>query len=474
MVPDISQSPAAPGFPGLSDELRSVHAGLSEVDLRFRELASVDPELLDRQTFRGLDRWSALLTFKRQPWPTFISRAKSAELEAMSLGVSRLVRAIPERVFRNDPARIAQAYRLAENVARFILQPPNGIAAMLSRGDFVHGRSGFKCVEFNMSSSIGGWETGPLAGMLLQIPPIERFLREAGIQARYQDTLRITLVHVLRRAVEAGLVDDGEINTLFTAREALPLSHPEVIEFLDREYQAALAEVDPSLRGTLWFNSYAGLSEQDGELYAKGRKIRCVIERHVYASERITVRLAKLGRIHLYNGPATRILSDKTNIAILSEHEESPLFSEEEREVIRRYIPWTRQVVPGPTRFRGETAPMDRMLLSHREETVLKKARSFGGYDVILGRFSTPGDWEKAVARAFSDGDWLAQEYVESLPYLFQAGRHGCSPHDVVWGPFVSGSTYAGTILRVQPKALEGIVNLSQEATEGILLEVDE
>ncbi len=468
------QNPAAPVSGGLSDELRAVHADLSQADLRFRELASADPELLDRQTFRSLDRWSSLLTYKRQPWPTFISRARSAELEAMSVGVSQLVRAIHERVFQRDPERIARAYRIAENVARFLLQPPNGIAGMLSRGDFVCGRSGFKCVEFNMSGSLGGWETGPLAGMLLQIPAIERFAREAGLEVRYKDTLRVTLVHVIRRAVEAGLVDDGEVNTTFAAREALPLSRPEVIEFLDREYQAALAEVDPSLRGTLWFNNYRALSERDGVLYAQNRKVRCVIERHVYASERITARLAKLGSIHLYNGPATRIMSDKTNIGILSEHEESPLFSEEEREVIRKYVPWTRQAVPGPTRFRGETVAMDQVLQSHREDAVLKKARSYGGYDVVIGRFSTPGDWETMVARAMSEGDWLAQEYVESLPYLFQAGSHGCSPHDVVWGPFVSGSTYAGTILRVQPKALKGIVNLSHDATEGILLEVEE
>ena len=71
-------------------------------------------------------------------------------------------------------------------------------------------------------------------------------------------------------------------------------------------------------------------------------------------------------------------------------------------------------------------------------------------------------------------GDWVVQEYIQSRPYLFQAGRYGCSPHDVVWGPFVFGSTYAGTILRVQPKSIDGIVNLSRGATEGILLELED
>jgi hypothetical protein len=92
---------------------------------------------------------------------------------------------------------------------------------------------------------------------------------------------------------------------------------------------------------------------------------------------------------------------------------------------------------------------------------------------VVLGRFTSPEEWEAVVRSALASGDWVVQEYVESLPYLFQDGEQGCSPHDVVWGPFVFGATYAGAILRVQPKALEGIVNLTRGASEGILLEVE-
>lgn len=105
---------------------------------------------------------------------------------------------------------------------------------------------------------------------------------------------------------------------------------------------------------------------------------------------------------------------------------------------------------------------------------VLKKARSLAGAHVVLGRFSTPQEWDARILEALRTGAWVAQEYVESDPYLFQNEDRGCCPHDAVWGPFVFGSIYAGTILRVQPKEWKGIVNLTRGATEGILLEVDD
>jgi hypothetical protein len=42
----------------------------------------------------------------------------------------------------------------------------------------------------------------------------------------------------------------------------------------------------------------------------------------------------------------------------------------------------------------------------------------------------------------------------------------------VVWGPFDFGDRYGGVILRMQPKAAGGAVNLSLHATAGIVLEV--
>lgn len=61
---------------------------------------------------------------------------------------------------------------------------------------------------------------------------------------------------------------------------------------------------------------------------------------------------------------------------------------------------------------------------------------------------------------------------ARSQPYLFQARPEGCSPHGVIWGPLVFGRDYARRTLRVQPKSVEGEVNLGLVTGQGTVFEV--
>ncbi len=182
----------------------------------------------------------------------------------------------------------------------------------------------------------------------------------------------------------------------------------------------------------------------------------------------------KSGKLHTYNGPTTFLLGDKRNLAILSQLGSSDLFDAQEQSIIERHIPWTRRVITEETDFDGQTVTLPEFLLAEREKMVIKKSLSAGGSDVFIGRFTPPEEWKERVEAATASGDWVAQEEVRSLPFLYQNGDYGCSPHDVVWGPFVFGSTYGGTIVRAQPREWKGIVNLSRGATEGAIFELEE
>src|SRR6202035_2793349 len=100
---------------------QATHRGLSELDLRFREAAKDSPELLDRARFRLLQEGnegsegsegSKLLRFPVQPWPTFVGAEKLAEIRRVSIEVCRLLRGVPERIFKHDPVKLAEFYRL--------------------------------------------------------------------------------------------------------------------------------------------------------------------------------------------------------------------------------------------------------------------------------------------------------------------------------------------------------------------------
>jgi hypothetical protein len=452
-----------------------VHAWLSPLDSRFREIAAGDERYLRRSTFSVLDREHPLLRYSPQSWPTFMDRSRVRELARIGTGLSELIRGLPARVFDRDPERIARFYDVEEPFARTMLAPPDGIAGALSRGDFVLAGNGFQCLEFNMTTNLGGWAAGLLSRMLVGIPEIARFVEASGAVISHRNPLRRMLAHALEEARRDGLVDAGEFNLLVGTREAERLAgDPHVPQFLDGQHQKMLRQHAPEISGAVSIRNYSDLAVVDGALYDGPRRLHAVLERHTGAGDENVLRCFKSGRLQLYNGPAAEVLSDKRNLALLSETAEADLWSAAERRLIQDHVPWTRRVLPGETLCAGERTPLAELLRRERPRFVLKKARSVGGVGVVIGRFAAAEEWEAALAAALSAGDWIAQQYVESRPFLYQSGAHGACPHDVIWGPYVFGARYGGAILKVQPKGLGRVVNLWRGATEGVLFEVDD
>lgn len=456
--------------------LEHSHRELSPIDVQFRELAQSDPVLSRRASYHELLRPNVLLVFPRQPWPTFTSVEKTREFVEISVALSELIRGVPERIFGNESKQIVPFYGFPfpPFFVELMLDPPNGIPESLSRADLIYTEDGFKLLEFNMASNIGGWEGRLLTDLMLGIPEIRQFIEQTGKSFRPQDPLQYTLKYVISSVEAAGLAPGGEpIHVVFGNMD--PKVYPKAaIDFIQGEYQRALQDLFPGRGGKLLvMNGFTHLTEKRGWLYEGDVRIHALIEnRSVASTEPALFRCFKGGRLLLYNGPVSVILGDKRNLALLSEREDdAATYSAEEREVIRRHLPWTRRTVPGKVTYRGETEDLETLVRAKREDLVLKMAFSSGGADVMLGRFATPEEWEATMQKAFGTGHWVVQEYAESKTYWYQHGEQGGAPHDLIWGPFVFGKEYGGSFLRVQPKSWAGIVNLSREASEGLLFE---
>jgi len=459
---------------GWSEELAAVHRGLSAEDLRFRELARTHPEMLDRARFAALDANKHLLRFRIQPWPTFIGRAKLDEFKRISGGICRLIRQIPERIFRNDPVRVAEFYEIGSPaLTEIFLSQPTGADTLISRGDFIDTRNGFQCIEFNFTPNLGGWETSILAGMHMEVPGTAEIVRSVGIRFSYTNTMRKFFFHLVDDGTAKGICAGDELNIVVViSRESTADQIEAVRNYLNHEYDLAKEDLGGRIRGRVDVCSHGSLIAVRDALYLEKRRIHAVVEFSEDLTPTGVYRCFKANRLTLCNGPISPMLTSKKNIVLLSEHASSPVFDPAEQELLLRHIPWSRRVLPGPVSIHGEQVDLAELLASQREDLVLKDADSCGGKDVFVGRFTPAGTWEEAVRRALEKTGWVVQEHVESLPYLYQSGERGCSPHDVIWGPFYFGDTYGGAILRMQPKAERGPVNLSLNATEGIVFEV--
>lgn len=460
----------------LSQEVAKTHLDLSAQDLQFRQVACENPNFLDRSRFLALRDDRGLLNYKIQLWPTFVTAKKIADLYAASLFVCNLVRGIMSRVFDNDARRIRDFYGFGSvQQVEALLAEPNGIDESIARGDFIDTADGFKCIELNFTPNVGGWETGVLIGLHMAVPATADFVNGMGVSWTYTHTMRKFFLHLLADVEGKRLREAGELNVAF-AFDPADIRGPDhlatLIRYLNDELTGACVEAGLAVRSRAHLCRPEELVRRRGRIWQGRSLIHAVVELASTAASPDVYRAYKAGVLSLMNGPIEMLLSTKRNIALLSAHQSSDLFSPEEREGIRHYIPWTRQVAPGPVDFHGETVPMAELLDACRSRLVLKEVTTHQGKGVTIGHCTPAGAWSETARKALASDQYIVQERVDSLPYLYQAGTFGCAEHDVIWGPFIFGQTYGGVILRMQPKTIGGAVNLSLEATEGVVFEV--
>jgi hypothetical protein len=223
---------------------------------------------------------------------------------------------------------------------------------------------------------------------------------------------------------------------------------------VDELFQEVLRESGSERRGKAVICTYPdGLAAQGGALFHQGLRIGAVIESTPLPTPRSVFLCFKGGTVGLFNGPVSGLLSDKRNLALLSQHEDSDLLTAAERELVRRHVPWSRVVADARTTWRGESGRLLDLAAARRESLVLKPANGSQGDGIHLGSRTAPDAWRRLLEQAAGTREMLVQEYVASRPYLYQLGDRGCAPHQVVWGTFSLGGTYGGGFLRMLPLA---------------------
>jgi hypothetical protein len=357
---------------------------------------------------------------------------------------------------------------VAEPMIPILAMKPDGVAGAFSRGDYLETPEGLRMMEFNSSGFLGGLAADQLCERQLESAPTARFLRQVGRRARPMGIRRAMLRHVVEDTARLGAWTAGDFNVAIVL---YPNPSTTIAEFdaeaYTRELHAALVEAGHAPRGRVMLCSLEEVSAGWEGVTLGGERVHAVIE---YSSGNImpVFRAFKARRVNLFSGPAKMILTDKRNLALVSEHADSADFTAAERALIERHLAWTRRVLPSRTTFRGRPLRLPDDLTAGRDDFVLKKGWSYSGEGVVVGRFRTPDAWEQAVARAVREGDWVVQERLDAVPYCFHDALAGAVPHEVVWGLFAFGEHFGGVHLTMQPAGHgDGVVNPNQGAALG-------
>jgi hypothetical protein len=459
----------------IPSETRTTAADLSETHRKFLDFVEANREAMQPLDFKAADLppWVLRYTYPLQSWPTFVGGDKLREIRSATLEMTRLVKSVFGRIFDYDPRRISDFYEIGdESLTSLLFTPPNGIDEALSRCDFIDTLDGIKFLEVNMGGYLGGWQPRFWEQMCRSNPTIARFLREEGVEPVYQDPFPLLFAHLADQAIRTGICDRGVFNTALVVVASEHSIAEAASPLLNELYASVLRE--RGLVGRVLVCTYpTDFWTRRGEVYhIGGDRVHALVEYTDVRTPPEIFRCFKAELVSLYNGPLSTVLGDKRNLALLYEHLDSEVFSDAEREFIRKYLPWSRHIPRAGVLPQEEESSLRERLLERKEQMVLKRGIGARGDGIIIGGETAPQEWEDHVRTAFDTGAWLAQERIQSRPYLYQNGD-GCKVHDVVWGTFSFGSNYAGGFLRMIPRGRHSsIINSARGATEGFIFEV--
>jgi uncharacterized circularly permuted ATP-grasp superfamily protein len=155
----------------------------------------------------------------------------------------------------------------------------------------------------------------------------------------------------------------------------------------------------------------------------------------------------------------TKPVHTKLIMALLSD-EDGPaagLLDAEERAAVAQYIPWTRQVLGGVTRYQGQQVPLLTFAQRNREQLVLKPNDDYGGQGVLLGWETDQATWDRALAAAQAT-PFVIQERVpvpvEDYPTWTPEEGLRVTPRYVDSDPCVYGDRAIGCLTRIAATAL--------------------
>ncbi len=458
----------------ISEAVKTNHLHLSRTAAELLEFIRKNPVYFDRGELSEVEV-PAFMTgydYPIQAWPTFVGGATLADLKRATMELPDLGFSIFERIFENDPVRICDYYQLhSPMVTSLYLLGPDTIPSAMVRTDMICNAKGFRCLEINMSSLLGGWHIPYYERALRQTKLLQHFQEEAGIEFVSINPIATLFTHMVEDTLKRGLGKEGRLDIAVITPG---LEDEDTRSFFKKLYASVLREMDIGLEGEVEIRLYEdGFHERDGRLFCGDQQVHAILVYNADEPPRVITRLMRNGKVSVYNNAVTDLLGDKRNLALLSQNQDSRIFSARERDLIRNCIPWSRELKPGKTEYEGEVVRLPDFLLSHRERFVIKKGESLGGADVYIGKFLGATYWERRVREAMEMGGWMVQEFEESSAYLYQRGESGCCVQDVIWGMYKFGDRYGGGFLRMMPKDEgDGVINAARGAEEGLIFEV--
>lgn len=408
-------------------------------------------------------------------WPVVIDQEMTSALKQMCVKIPKLIKHIPELYFKNDAKRIADFYfKGNEMITQFAMICHKKNVDTGCRLDLTYAKDGFKILEVNVGSSIGGWQVQSFEKVIRSYhPQLTDPVTAINYESRNSQAIYIQFLvdkiiaqvkhtnDVINVFIGVGHIDNEQIEK-------------DIIDFFDGLLQKEFAK--RNLKGSAHTGKYASLKLENGKLCFKGKPMHGVIAFKIEEDEQIPADVFRafiMDEIYFPDHLATSMYGDKRNLGLLRELAEQNMFSETDNDLIMKHIPWSSEISNKVVTYNNETKPLEEMLRVHKENLVIKAAQGYQGKDVFIGKFASSEEWESAIKIALTEADFIAQEYNESINYLAPNSQQEWTDHKLIWGAFGFGANYGGVWVRQsEVKTDVGVINSATGAVEAIVYEI--
>ncbi|WP_160128173.1 hypothetical protein [Kordia antarctica] len=409
-------------------------------------------------------------------WPIIISETTANELQTLSIKLPKLIQQIPKLYFNNDVKKIADYYFSGnEFIAQYAMISHEKKIDIGSRLDLMYTEDGFKVLEINIGSSIGGWQVQSFEKVIRKFHPYlsnqenSNYFHSEDSQKNYVKFLiDKTLQHV--KSIE------NEVNIFINFGQD---QHEEIDaksllffnELLDVEFKKR------GLTGMACSGKLSSLKLRNGNLYLGNTKIHSVILL-VSDDEEVPVDVFRsflMDATYFPDHVGVTMYGDKRNLGLLRTLAEKSKFSEEDNELILDSIPWTAEIKKRDIIYKKETFDLIDFLRNHKDLMVIKSARGYQGKDVFIGKYVTNEEWEEAIQIGLQETDFIAQEFSDSINFKAPNKNNEWTSHKLVWGSFGFGNMYGGVWVRMsEVESNLGVINSATGAVEAIVYELRE
>jgi uncharacterized circularly permuted ATP-grasp superfamily protein len=346
------------------------------------------------------------------------------------------------------------------------IEPGHSRLCVSSRLDALVNEQGFQFLEYNAESPAGVGDQMQLEKILFRLPALRHFL-EANSHWLPQPH-RALLTSLLNAYRDWGGEEDKPRIAIVDWNGVPTSSEFRVLKdyFVAEGYPTIIA--DPH-----------DLEYNGDYLSVDGFRIDIVYKRVViheflrrFGLDHPLVRACRQGRVLMANSFRTKLAHKKSTFAVLSDPAYEYLFDSGELAVIQTHIPWTRCVRPSRTVFQGSEFDLETLILTHREQFVLKPNDDYGGHGVFLGWETTKQEWYEAVKFAFQRA-YMVQERVvlEETTIPAYSDRAYLDRLFVDFNPFLFQNEVEGALIRLSSSSL---LNMTSGGGQTALLVLEE